>query len=141
MLLGKRVLGDKGAAIERLKQEGVNKGVGLGKRVIAHDPKLSGVVSAAGRPARASGNRTTRARQAQAAPKPVDVGFSEGEIDAMLAEDANLWPSVLDAESKRPDGPRAAVAAMLIAAAPKADAQPMPASILAELETIATIEE
>jgi hypothetical protein len=57
-------------------------------------------------------------------------------VEATLAEDANAWDTVLDAEALRPEGPRVAVMALILAAADRATVKPIPAAVLAEIERL-----
>lgn len=61
--------------------------------------------------------------------------MTEDEVQAMLAEDPDLWPNVLTVEAQRPDGPRAAVASFVLAAS-KMARDKLPAEIAAELEAV-----
>jgi len=149
MLLGKRVLGVEGAKAEKEKYGGTIVPVRLGPRVLRPMAAAAApAVSTPVRPARASGNRlvkepkaTKTTKKGAAAPAvevPAQVSYSEEEIEAMLAEDANVWDVIVDAESARPEGPRAAVASMILAAADRATVKPIPAEILEVLEGMAT---
>lgn len=148
MLLGKRVLGEALAASEALKETGgAVVAVRLGPRVLAQAP--AGVVAPAqkARPrAVRSANRVTAPKPPvdaeaprapkKAAPSKEEMGYSEGDVESMLAADANMWDVVIDAESKRSEGPRAAVAAMVLAAADRTTVKPVPDGVLVYLEKL-----
>ena len=136
-MLGKRVLGVEGAAAQREKEGVPAQGVvavRLGKRLLG-----------GARPVAATANRVAPPKAPVTDEKPVKgkkksapktVAFTEAEVEAQLAADANVWDTVLDAESKRPEGPRIAVAALILAAAERAETNPIPESIVQELERI-----
>jgi hypothetical protein len=148
MLLGKRVLGAELAASEALKETGgAVVAVRLGPRVLAQGAPIATPAAEKPRPrAVRSANRVTPpkppavADEAPAPKKPApskdDLGYSEGQVEDMLAKDANMWDVVLDAEAVRPEGPRAAVAAMLLSAAERATEKPIPDKLVAYLETL-----
>ena len=58
----------------------------------------------------------------------------------MLTDDPNQWSVIIDAEAKRPDGPRPAVAALVLSVAELATDNPVPAPIMAELEKLAAVQ-
>jgi hypothetical protein len=62
---------------------------------------------------------------------PKTVEFSESDAVRLLTADANIWPKILDAETKRPEGPRLAVATALLDAGGKAKREVMPKEIIA----------
>lgn len=64
--------------------------------------------------------------------------FTEAEVAHMLASDPSTWAAILRAEGVRPEGPRPAVAAMILDIAGQVDGG-IPEPITAELETIAAI--
>lgn len=145
MLLGKRVLGVAGAAAEAAKA-GPGAGVTavlLGKRAMGA-PKEQPASAKVPEPApvklvAASGNKVAKgAARAKGKPERA-VGFSEGEVESMLTDDPNQWSVIVDAESKRPEGPRPAVAALVLSVAELATENPVPAPILAELQKLAAV--
>lgn len=70
-------------------------------------------------------------------PKALAASFTELEVETMLAEDPNLWSRVLDAEHARPDGPRPAVARLVLNVVDVATEPAVPTKIVAELAAIA----
>lgn len=150
MLLGKRVLGEEGAAKEAAAYGGqAVTAVRLGPRVLGQAaPSEAAVPAKKARPREVrSANRVTAPKapvEAAAAPAPKKepgpkdegMGYSEGDVESMLNADPNLWDVILDAEAVRPEGPRAAVAAMLLSASERATDKPIPAALITYLETL-----
>lgn len=149
MLLGKRVLGVEGAAAQREKEGVPTQGVTtvrLGKRLLGGAKSDSKPVAAtanrvasspASVPPEPPLSKAEKAAAKRAARAPKTASFTEAEVEAQLQDDPNVWDTIIDAESKRPEGPRVAVAALILAAADRAEKNPIPATILQELETIA----
>ncbi len=142
MLLGKRVLGVEGAAAQRDKEGVPMQGVmavRLGKRLLGQEkgtakPVATTANRVAPRPAPVADEPAPKAGKKGRAPKT--VSFTEAEVEAQLQDDANVWDTIIDAESKRPEGPRVAVAALILAAVDRADKNPVPATIIEELERV-----
>lgn len=136
MLLGKRVLGAEGAAIERAKTGGGGAMVVAGKRVMGHEAKPAVPEK---KNVRTSGNRVAKTPAPKAAPAPAALSFTEAEVEAMLEQDPNRWDTIVDAESLRPDGPRPVVAALILAAADRATTKPIPGAIVEALEKLTAV--
>lgn len=134
-MLGKRVLGAEGAAAEREKsgQPGMVVAVKLGKRVLP-------VVQKAGKMKAGSRVRVQESKPV-AKPAPKKVAFTEDEVQHLLEVDPDQWSAIVDAESKRPDGPRPAVAAIILGFVSETKANPIPEAIITELERIAKVKE
>ena len=141
MLLGKRVLGVAVAASEAAKAGGGGSlPIILGKRVGGPFGKAA-TEPVPVKPVAASGNKVAKPEKekGKGKAKSGDVSFSEGEVESMLTDDPNQWSVIIDAEAKRPDGPRPAVAALVLSVAELATDNPVPAPIMAELEKLAAV--
>ena len=112
------------------------RGVGVPAPVV--EPKHESVPV---KPVAASGNKVAKPEKekGKGKAKSGDVSFSEGEVESMLTDDPNQWSVIIDAEAKRPDGPRPAVAALVLSVAELATDNPVPAPIMAELEKLAAV--
>lgn len=64
------------------------------------------------------------------------ASLAESEVETMLAMDPNAWDKVCEAESKRAEGWRPAVANMVLNAAPEATAKPIPEAVLDVLKAV-----
>lgn len=143
MLLGKRVLGEALARAEAEKHTGQGIiAVLLGPRVLGTTESSVAVPAASVvepvRPERtASGNRLPKRTPTKKGTGETVPSFSEDEVQALLHEDAHNWVRLLEAEGQRPDGPRPAVAALVLQAAARITDVPIPEEVLAELEVIA----
>lgn len=156
-MLGKRILGEQGAADARLKAKSAGGGgaIRLGRRLLSKQgpaavpvvaaPKRSG--ASVGPPRSASANKVKPAEKVKGAPKsakaqplPGDplppISFTEAEVATMLDADPNSWSTVLAAEAVRPEGQRLSVAAMVLEVADRATDTPVPAKVRAYLEGI-----
>lgn len=67
----------------------------------------------------------------------VKSSLTEEQAVTMLDGDPDAWEHVLDLEMVRPDGPRPAIAAAILAIAPKVTGIPIPADAIEALKVIA----
>lgn len=154
MLLGKRILGPDLAAAEAAKgDKGQVVSVVLGPRILGKTKPIAPApaLRKADTPATDTRGAVPKGQQSPAhnkvggkapskrtAAEPAVLSYTEDEVFAMLEQDANLWPKVLDAESKRPDGPRPAIAALVLSIVDRAVDVPVPEEVLTELEALVT---
>lgn len=69
--------------------------------------------------------------------RAVVASLTEEQAVTMLDADPESWEHVLDLESERPDGMRPAIAAAILAIAPKVVAHPLSADAIAALKVVA----
>lgn len=127
---GRAILGDQTAQEEAHLREAQFQAKADPKQATGAKPKPEGKKDD-GLPPLVAPSRKTKDKAA------VKASLTEEQAVTMLDSDPDAWEKVLDFEMERPDGPRPAIAAAILAIAPKVTGIPIPADAIEALKVIA----